>query len=161
MTTATDGRPDWLKNYAPDETPPPQRWKPGQSGNPKGRPPGIPDKRSRIAQEFEKEGSAVARVVIDAAKEGDMQAANLVLTRIAPPLKARAEKVQFQLDPAKPLTEQAQQVMQAIAAGEVDPETGRMLIDCLNSFAGLKQTDELAARLNQLETQLNGGQACS
>lgn len=50
----------------------------------------------------------MARVVMDAALAGDMQAANLVLQRLSPPLRARAEKVTFELTPDAPLTTQAQ-----------------------------------------------------
>lgn len=169
MTTQTD-EPDWLKNHkagskAPVKTtkrthlpPSPERprggFAPGVSGNPKGRPKGIKDKRTLILQEFEKDGSAIARQVIEAAKSGDMQAATLVLSRISPPLKARTEKVQFALDPDGPLTLQAQQVIAAVAEGKVAPDTGKVLMDCIAALAGIKGTDELEARLNELEAQM-------
>lgn len=126
-------------------------WIPGQSGNPAGRPKGTRNKKNVVAEEFAKDGSKVARVVMDAALAGDMQAANLVLQRLSPPLRARAEKVQFDLSQDAPLTTQAQQVLAAIADGNIDPETGHMLINCIASFAGLKQVDDLEQRLIALE----------
>ena len=89
-------QPDWLQG-SPATKQAAQGWQPGQSGNPKGRPVGSRNKKNVIAEEFEKDGSAVARVVMDAALEGDMQAANMVLQRLSPPLRARAEKVTFEL----------------------------------------------------------------
>jgi hypothetical protein len=155
MTTVD--KPDWLKAHqeASASSAGQRGWQPGQSGNPSGRPAGARNRKTVIADEFAKDGSAVAQVVIAAAKAGDMQAANLVLSRLSPPLRARAEKVQFELTPDAPLTTQAQQILTAVAAGDVDPETGQLLINCIASFAGLKATDELEARLAALE----GGRA--
>lgn len=146
--------PPWGTNWTPapeaSDAPKDGRFRPGQSGNPKGKPPG-PNKKTLLMQQFENEGVEVARVVVEAAKGGDMQAANIVLQRLAPPLRPRAEKVTFALDPALPLTGQAQQVLVAVAAGEVDPDTGKLLIDCLSAFGGLREVDELAQRITALE----------
>ncbi|KAB0588431.1 DUF5681 domain-containing protein [Comamonas kerstersii] len=144
-------QPEWLQGFTPQPNKPPKGWQPGQSGNPKGRPVGSRNKKNVIAEEFEKDGSEVARVVMNAALEGDMQAANMVLQRLSPPLRARAEKVTFELTPDAPLTTQAQQIMTAVAEGSIDPETGQLLINCITAFAGLKQVDELEARLIALE----------
>ena len=144
-------QPEWLQGFTPQPNKPPKGWQPGQSGNPKGRPIGSRNKKNVIAEEFEKDGSEVARVVMNAALEGDMQAANMVLQRLSPPLRARAEKVTFELTPDAPLTTQAQQIMTAVAEGSIDPETGQLLINCITAFAGLKQVDELEQRLIALE----------
>jgi hypothetical protein len=154
MTTSED-KPDWLKNYhsQPDPARPPgaRGFSPGVSGNPAGRPKGRKDKKTRIAEEFERDGSKVARVVIDKAMTGDMTAANLVLQRISPPLKTRAEKVKFELNSKAPLTDQARQVLAAMATGEIDPDTAQVVINCISAFAGLRQVDELDERLRALE----------
>lgn len=152
MTTPepSTAKPDWLKNYVPQSS---TRWAKGTSGNPSGRAPGVPNKRTAIAEAFHKAGAEIAQVVLDAARGGDMQAANLVLQRLAPPLRARAEKVQFALDPSAPLTHQARQVLTAVAGGEVDPATGKLLIEAISAFAALKEVDEFEARLNRLEAR--------
>lgn len=144
-------QPDWMRGYVPQPNTPPRGWQPGQSGNPKGRPSGSRNKKNIIAEEFAKDGSAVARVVMDAALAGDMQAANMVLQRLSPPLRARAEKVTFQLTPDAPLSEQAAQILQAVSDGQIDPDTGKLLIDCIQSVAGIRAVDELEARLAALE----------
>lgn len=130
-----------------------QRWRPGQSGNPNGRPRGSKNKKSLVAEEFELQGSAVAQKVIEAALGGDMQAATLVLQRICPPLRPKAEKTPFDLDAKAPLADQAQQIMGAIAKGEIDIDTGRILIGCLSSLASLKQVDEFEHRIAALERE--------
>jgi len=152
MTTAE--QPDWLKNHVAQhgaQRPGRGGFMPGVSGNPSGRPKGSKDKKTLVAQEFEKEGSAVAAVVIEKAKGGDMTAANLVLQRISPPLKTRAERVKFELDSKAPLTDQARQVLAAMAMGEIDPDTAQVVINCISAFAGLRQVDELDERLRALE----------
>lgn len=144
-------QPEWLQGFTPQPNKPPKGWQPGQSGNPKGRPVGSRNKKNVIAEEFEKDGSEVARVVMNAALEGDMQAANMVLQRLSPPLRARAEKVTFELTPDAPLATQAQQVLASVAEGQLDAETGKLLIDCIQSVAGIRAVDELEARLVALE----------
>ncbi len=144
-------QPEWLQGFTPQPNKPPKGWQPGQSGNPKGRPVGSRNKKNVIAEEFEKDGSEVARVVMNAALEGDMQAANMVLQRLSPPLRARAEKVTFELTPDAPLHQQANQVLASVAEGAIDPETGKLLIDCIHSVAGIRAVDELEARLIALE----------
>ena len=147
--------PEWLKTWqdSPAAQEPPHRggFLPGVSGNPRGRPVGSRNKKNVIADELAKEGSAVARVVMDAALAGDMQAANMVLQRLSPPLRARAEKVTFELTPDAPLHQQANQVLASVAEGAIDPETGKMLIDCIQSVAGIRAVDELEKRLIALE----------
>lgn len=145
--------PDWLQRYK-EENPnggPKPGFQPGVSGNPKGRPKGSRNRKNIIAEEFAKDGSKVARVVMDAALGGDMAAANMVLQRLSAPLRSRAEKVMFELDPEAPLSEQAQQVLTAVSKGDIDPETGKLLIDAIGAFAGIKQIDDLEARLEALE----------
>lgn len=90
--------------------------------------------------------------VIEAALEGDLQAANIALLRISPALKAKAPTVTFELDPDAPLEAQARQVLAAVSEGALDPDTGKMLIECLHSFAALRVADEL----QELESQPPG-----
>jgi len=94
---------------------------------------------------------AIVKVVISKALEGDMQAANIALARIAPPIKAQAERVQFELSSDVSLSEQARQILAAVAEGKVDAETGKVLIGCIQSVAGIKAIEELEHRIVTLE----------
>lgn len=127
------------------------RWKKGESGNPKGRPPGIVDKRASLRKAFESEGKAVAERCIAAALDGDVQAMRIVLERLAPPLKARVEPVEFDLDTDGSYTDQARQIMRAVSEASVPPDVGRMLIDGIAAVARVDELDEIRKRIEALE----------
>lgn len=122
-----------------------------KSPNPKGRPRGIVDKRQRVTQALADDAHRVARVVIDAALQGDVQAAGLVLSRVAPALRAQYEKVRFDFDPKASMTEQVEQVLLAISQGELSPDMGKQIIESIAALSGIKQIDELELRLTALE----------
>lgn len=145
-------QPEWMKGYKPK--PAPAKWERGMaSPNPLGRPRGVPDKRTKVTRALMDDAPAVARVVIESALNGDMQAAGLVLSRCAPVIKAQAERVQFELSSDAPLADQARQIMQAVADGHVDPDTGRTLIGCLNSVASVQAVANLEERIIALEAR--------
>lgn len=125
-------------------------FKPGQSGNPAGRPKGARDRKNVVAAEFAKEGSAIARVVVEKAKGGDMSAAALVLQRLSPPLRPQAEKVTFDFDPNAPIAEQGTSIMRAVADGDIDPDTGKMLLDMLAAHLGLRDVETFLEELHRL-----------
>lgn len=129
----------------------------GTSGNPAGRPPGIVDRRSKVATAFEGVGEQIAHVIVAKAMEGDMQAAALVLQRISPPLKRRGERVQFALDATQPLAVQSSAVLQAMADGALSPDEAQIVTAALASHAALVQYDTFEARLQALEAARNKG----
>jgi len=121
----------------------------GNSGNPNGR----PAKADKLRQLLEGKADKVARKVIDAALDGDLQAARLVMERCIAPHRAVMPTCTFDLDETKPLTEQGRAVLAAIARGDIPPDTGKSLIDALTALARVTELDEIVRRLNQLEEQ--------
>lgn len=147
-------QPDWMQGFSPAPRKGNPAWvKNGPSPNPRGRPPGIVDKRQKLQNAFADEAVAIAKVVISAALDGDMQAANIALARLAAPLKAQAERVQFELSRDAPLSEQASQILVAVSEGKLDAETGRTLIGCIQAVSGIKAVEELEHRLIILEAR--------
>lgn len=137
-----------------DDRPGNPAWRPGgPSPNPAGRPKGIVDRRGKVAQALRAEGVEVARVVLDAALAGDMQAAGLVLNRITPTLRAQSDMVQFKFDASKSIAQQIEQVLAAVATGEVPPDIGQQIIASIGTLANVRATEELERRIAELEAK--------
>lgn len=62
-------------------------WKPGQSGNPKGKTPGSGELQ-RLRASIAADVPDILAGLVLAAKGGDIQAARLILERVLPPVKA-------------------------------------------------------------------------
>lgn len=144
--------PPWGDNK--NWTLPDGKFKPGQSGNPAGKPVGTKNKRTLVAEVLEQGVEDVARAMLTEAKNGDVQAAKLVLERIVPPLRNEGPRVEFDLSTDKPFAEQGAEVLKAVSLGKLDPSLGKMLIECLSAVAGLREHDQFGARLAQLEQEV-------
>jgi hypothetical protein len=99
------------------------------------------------------EGLEIARVVTDAAKEGDLQACGIVLARIAPPMKAQSERVEFDFDPTASTAQQIESVLGAIASGDLSPDSGREVIAAIGTLSNARAVEDLEARIITLEAR--------
>ena len=129
--------------------PPAAAWKPGQSGNPKGRPPGtgeVAKMRAAIAGNV----PAILESLTTAALAGDVQAARLLLERALPPIKPVEQSQPLSL-PDGTLTEQGRAVLASVAAGELAPGQGAALLGAIGTLARVAEIDELARRIEALE----------
>lgn len=128
-------------------------WKKGQSGNPKGKPRGARNHATRLVMGLLEEGAGeVAKVIIDAAKAGDLAAARLVIERLAPPIRERP------IDVALPDTATAeginlaqQIILQAVSNGSLLPGEGTTLAAIVETRRKAFETLELEARITALE----------
>jgi hypothetical protein len=93
----------------------------------------------------------IVAVLVGKALEGDTNAASIVLSKVMPSIKAQAEKVDFDFDSAAPISEQVAQVLDAIAAGAVAPDVGRLIIESIKALSEVRATEELEARIEALE----------
>lgn len=148
---ATPPQPSWMDGYQPTPKGNPAWVKGGPSPNPKGRPPGVVDRRTKVSQALADDAPAIVRVVIDAALEGDMQAASLVLSRVAPTLRSQSQTVNFDFDPSGSICQQVEQVLRAVSTGEVPPDVGKQIIDAVQALSALRTVEELETRIAQLE----------
>ena len=99
------------------------------------------------------DGLEIARVVTEAAKEGDLQACSIVLSRIAPALRPEMYPVQFAFDPAAPIAKQIEAVLAAMASGAVGPDVGKLIIDAIGTLSDARTVEELEARIITLEAK--------
>ncbi|WP_281842135.1 hypothetical protein [Sinisalibacter aestuarii] len=93
------------------------------------------------------------RVVLEAAKGGDMVACGHVLARIAPALRSKSQTVEFDFDPEPPIAKQIESVLAAVAAGQVPPDVGQMIIGSIGTLSSVRKEEELEARIIQLEAK--------
>ena len=108
------------------------RFRPGQSGNPKGKPKGARNKATLAAQSLlDGEAEALTRKAVELAKAGDMTALRLCLERVVPSLKAVAPCVAVDAGGANSLTGQARALLDAALSGEVAPDVAASLIGAL------------------------------
>ena len=134
-------------------------FKPGQSGNPSGRPKGARH-ATTLAIEVLLDGEAegITRKAIEAAKAGDMIAIRLVLDRVCPPRKTRS--IEIDLPPiadAAGVSQAQEEVLKAVCTGELDLDQAQALSGLLEARRQFLETAELEARLTELESQMGRG----
>ncbi len=130
-------------------------FKPGQSGNPNGRPKGALNKASQaIRALMEGEAEGLGRVAIHKALEGDMTALRLCLERIVPARKDAP--IQFELPVMSNASEAAvaaQAVLKAVSEGEVTPLEGAAVMGLLEQYRRTLEASEFEKRLEVLEAK--------
>lgn len=127
------------------------QFKKGKSGNPNGRPQG-----SGIAGELRKaiteNAGAIVEAMIDKAKEGDIQAAKVLLDRVCPPLKPEAQTVSLPaMGEAETLLERATAAIVAAAEGELAPDIASQLVSAVGVLSRVAEVQDLEKRLEALE----------
>jgi hypothetical protein len=136
----------------PTRSKPPNQWKAGQSGNPKGRPPGV-SAITKLRDSLAGDVPEILAGLVAAAKGGDVQAARLILERVLPPLKGVEASVMLNLPQGGTLTAKAETVLNAAASGELAPGQAAQLIAAMGTVARIAELDELDTRLTKLENQ--------
>ena len=128
---------------------PPNLWKPGQSGNPAGRPPGQ-STISRLRAQLEPDTPEILQTMVAAAKGEDVQAARLILERILPPVKPIEQCIELAMV-GDTLTDKGKAVLGAISTGELAPGQGSQLITAIGALARVIELDDLERRISELE----------
>ena len=129
---------------------PPPRWGKGVSGNPAGRPKGIPNPQARLRKLIDVE--AIVAKLSESAAKGNTRAAELLLDRALPPLRSVTEPVALPgVAEAPNLTARADRIVELVAAGQISADIGTSLLSALGQFARITELDELIRRIEQLE----------
>ena len=133
------------------------RFKPGQSGNPSGKPKGSLNRVTLAIQSLlDGEGEELTRKAIELAKEGDLTALRLCLERICPPRKSRPIAIDLPDVKTSLGVSQAQStVVQAVGEGELTPDEGQVLSNILESRRKSIETEDHERRLDELEKRVN------
>ncbi|MEY4979908.1 MAG: hypothetical protein RLZZ352_2178 [Pseudomonadota bacterium] len=133
------------------KAPPPTAWRPGQSGNPSGRPKG----RGFAGQTREAIAARMPEILdklISAALAGDVQAARILLERTTPALKPLESPMQaLTLPTGASMAQQARSVIEAATRGDIPPGQAAQLVGAVATLAKIIETDELEKRIEALE----------
>ena len=129
------------------------RFKPGQSGNPAGKPKGARHKTTlAIDALLDGEAETITRKAIEMATAGDIVALRLCLDRLSPVRKDRP--VTFALptiESAADVVKASAALSQAVASGELTPSEAAELGKLVEAHVRAIETTELEARLDRLE----------
>ena len=133
------------------------RFKKGKSGNPRGKPKGAKHKASLMAEMlFETEIKAVCHHVINQAKEGNMQAAKIILDRLLPPKKDRP--INFKLpmiNNAADALRAGKLICHAVGNGEITPLEGESLSKMVEIQAKNIELFDFGTRLEAIEKHMS------
>ena len=123
-------------------------FKPGQSGNIKGRPPSI-NTAQQLRDTLVKDMPAIIQKLSDLAKQGDTAAAKLLLDRTYPAAKPQALPVNVGI--GEGLSQTGGNIINAALSGQIPPDIGAQLITALANLAKVIETDDLLKRIEALE----------
>jgi Family of unknown function (DUF5681) len=134
----------------------PGQFQPGNPGGP-GRPQGSRNAATlALDQLADDAGKAILEKMVEAAKNGDLRAADLVLQRIWPVRKGRPLSLSLPLPVIKTATDVVTAlgtVAGLVSAGEVTPDEGAALAAIFESKRRAIETVDLEARLSALEQE--------
>ena len=128
-------------------------FKPGQSGNPKGRPQGSRNAATLALESLlDSQAEALTQKAIDLALAGDLTALRLCLDRIIPPRKDRPVQFAFpKMKTAKEATATMSAVLAAVADGHLTPGEGAEIGKLVDIFVKAVEATDLTERLERLE----------
>lgn len=143
---------DHLHNNVPKK-----RGRPFEPGDARaGRPKGSRHKITILAEKLLSEDvEGVVQSVVKAAKNGDVQAARVILDRIAPPRKDST--ISIELPDIKSLDDVAQamsMVVKATANAEIGLSEADMLTKLLQGYASALEASDISRRLDSIESRL-------
>jgi phage I-like protein len=133
-------------------------FKPGESGNPAGKPKGARNKTTLAVEALlEGEAETLTRKAIEIAKSGDMQALRLCLDRIAPARKDRHVPIDLPaLDSAADAVKASAVIVAALSEGELSPSEASELSKLVGNYVAALTAADFEKRLALLETAAAG-----
>jgi hypothetical protein len=125
----------------------------GKSGNPAGRKPGL-TARGRFRQQVESALPSIVQGLIEAAQGGDVQAANIILSKVIPNQKPTSDSVRIPMAADGSLADKGMAVLAAASKGDLNPDDAHGVMGLLVSQAKLVEQSEILDRLQAVENWL-------
>ena len=127
------------------------KFAPGQSGNPSGRPKGVPTLVVKLRAAISEHLPAIIDAMVERAKAGDVAAATLLLGRVVPAV--RPESPGQAIDDGGNMVARAESIVSATLTGTLSPTTASELMGVLAGQARVKELVEIEQRLEALEAR--------
>lgn len=128
------------------------RFKPGVSGNPKGRARGAKNASTKLRDAIAEGLPRIIATLRDSALAGDVQAASLLLSRCLPPLRPESS-AQSIAAAGGSLGERAEAIVTAAVSGQLPTNAAAELMNVLNGQSKILETVELERRIAALEAR--------
>jgi hypothetical protein len=134
------------------------KFKPGQSGNPSGRPKGALNKTTLATQALlDGEAEALTRKLIELAKNGHPMALRLCLERLLPARKDRPIHLTLpKMEGEEDLPEAIGAVLEAVTQGEITPAEGQILVAMLETYSQALETKTFKDPIRDFDKLLGG-----
>lgn len=131
-------------------------FKPGKSGNPKGKAKGTLHKATRAALALlEGDLEAITQKCVERAKEGDLMAVKLILDKVLPNAKERRLSVKLpKVKGAANLPAVLSAVLDMVGNGELTPGEGQTITSIIESTRKGIELAEIEKRLEVIEEKL-------
>ena len=129
-------------------------FKKGKSGNPAGRPNGIPNPQAKLRQLIADDLPEIIGALVEKAKGGDKEAASLLLSRCLPPLKPQSDTTDGAIS-GNSIGERAESILAATMGGSVSPTAAAEMMSALLPHAKILEVHELERRIAALEGNSN------
>jgi hypothetical protein len=110
-------------------------WVKGKSGNVRGRPKGIIDRRQRLQKALSVDSATLLASLTAKALEGDVQAHALLINRYMPALKPEGAPIRFALNVLGTMSEQIAQVLEAASTGQITVEEAQQIATVIRTLA--------------------------
>jgi hypothetical protein len=130
------------------------RFQPGNPGGP-GRPVGSRNRASIVLDQIASDaGEAILKKMVEAAKDGDLRAGEMVLSRVWPVRKGSPVVVPLPpIKTAADVVDALGALADAVTAGELTPEEGQAVAGVLEAKRRGIETTDLEARITALEKE--------
>jgi hypothetical protein len=129
------------------------KFKKGQSGNPKGRPVGTTDRRTRYRELLDPHAPELVELAVNMAKDGNEKMLALILDRLLP-ARPRSNPIKIDTD-STTASDSGRKIIHSMLLGEIDPDQAKTAMSSLTSLMNVVEAEELSKRLDALEEKVN------
>ncbi|MGB8806773.1 MAG: DUF5681 domain-containing protein [Candidatus Rickettsiella isopodorum] len=133
------------------------KYKPGQSGNPHGKPKGTLNNKTRWLQLLESHADELVEKAIELAESGDTNILRFCLERIIPKVKDKPISLSLpeELDKTGALFKVGSTVLRDMANQKITPAEAKSLLDVLGAYRDTGLLDNLKEEISEIKARVH------